>query len=158
QGSVTDDTTRSLLGTVHTLALRCAATIKALAMFARQGKAAKGLVNVNELLRSCITLNEHNLGKNDIEVTVDLCDQVPSVQAHAGQLQQVFVNIIKNSHQALSQVKRKRVFSITTCYDDDSVFIRLKDNGRGMDTEAQTHAFEPFFTTHQVGEGSGLGL
>src|SRR5262249_41575122 len=75
QGSVTDQTTRSLLGTVHTLALRCAATIKALAMFARQGRMAKGLVNVNELLRSCIALNEHNLGKNDIDVTVDLCDQ-----------------------------------------------------------------------------------
>ncbi|HZS45161.1 MAG TPA: ATP-binding protein [Blastocatellia bacterium] len=158
QQNVTDETTRSLLRTVHNLALRCASTIKALATFARQGKLPKGLLSVNELLRSCLTLNEHSLTKNDIAVDLQLCEPIHSVQAHAGQLQQVFINIIKNSQQALSHVQRKRHLLIETGHRDGMVFIRIKDNGHGMDADAQSHAFEPFFTTQQVGEGSGLGL
>lgn len=153
-----DDSSRSMLETIHSLALRCAATVKALATFARQGKMPKGPVGINELLRSCLTLNEHNLSRNDITVESILSDDIPSVHGHAGHLQQVFINIIKNSQQALAEIPRQRKLSVRTSFLENQVFVHIRDNGRGMEAEAQLHAFEPFFTTQQVGEGAGLGL
>ena len=158
QGSATDASTRSMLGTINTLALRCASIVKNLATFARQGKNPKGAVAINDLLKSCLTLNEHNLTRNDVTVVTELDDNIPEVYGHAGQLQQVFINIIKNSQQALSEISRDRKLCIRTSYTSGNVFIHISDNGKGMDEEAQSHAFEPFFTTQQVGEGSGLGL
>jgi two-component system NtrC family sensor kinase len=158
QSTATDESMRSMLGTINSLAMRCASIIKALATFARQGKNPKGPVGINDLLRSCLTLNEHTFTRNDIKVTLNLDGTIPVVYGHAGQLQQVFVNIIKNSQQALTEISRDRVLYVRTFQGPEDVSIEISDNGKGMDAAAQSHAFEPFFTTQQVGKGSGLGL
>ena len=86
---------------------------------------------------------------------------LPLIECYPGKLNQVFLNIISNGIYAV----RKKfgdaeggLLTISTTFDDTNVFIKIADNGTGMDENTKKKLFEPFFTTKDVGEGTGLGL
>jgi signal transduction histidine kinase len=87
-------------------------------------------------------------------VELDL-ETVPPIRARAGQLEQVLVNLLDNSRRAVGRDGRVRL-SLRRL--DDSVLVRVEDNGCGMSADVLKRAVEPFFTTRPAGEGSGLGL
>jgi signal transduction histidine kinase len=80
---------------------------------------------------------------------------VPLVPAFAGELNQVFTNLIDNAIDALPQGGELRV---ETALEGDHVALRVIDDGPGIPPEVKARIFEPFFTTKGVGEGTGLGL
>jgi signal transduction histidine kinase len=86
---------------------------------------------------------------------------LPPVECYPGKLNQVFLNLMSNAiyavHKKFGEESGGRI-SITTSSDEKNVFIKIEDNGTGMDTQVQKKIFEPFFTTKEVGEGTGLGL
>lgn len=100
--------------------------------------------------------------------------KIPEIECHINQLNQVFMNLLSNSIDALledelanapvaiaslSEPRPLKQIRITTeAFDDQRVRIRISDNGPGMPIEVQTHLFEPFFTTKPRGIGTGLGL
>jgi len=106
-------------------------------------------------------------GLSRIEIIKDYGD-LPLVECYAGQLNQVFMNIISNAidalHESNSQRSKAEIINypsqivIRTELDQNHVRIRISDNGSGMSEEVKAHLFEPFFTTKPVDKGTGLGL
>ncbi len=102
----------------------------------------------------------NNLLNNKIKITKNYGD-LPKIECYAGKLNQVFLNIISNAVYAIQKKfgdKEGGEVNITTTCDENDVFIKIKDNGTGMDQQTQKKIFEPFFTTKDVGEGTGLGM
>lgn len=79
------------------------------------------------------------------------------VRGHAGQINQVFMNLLTNAAQALAHTENATI-TIETGGDQDSVEVTISDNGPGIPTEVLPRIWDPFFTTKDVGEGTGLGL
>lgn len=106
-------------------------------------------------------------GLANIEIIKEYGD-LPLVECYAGQLNQVFMNIISNAidalHESDSQRSKAEIINhpsqivIRTELDQHHVTVRISDNGSGMSEEVKAHLFEPFFTTKPVGKGTGLGL
>src|SRR6185436_20122055 len=80
---------------------------------------------------------------------------VPRVEAYPGELNQVLTNLVDNAIDAVGDAGTIRV---TTRVDDDHVVVEIADTGPGMPPEVAARAFEAFFTTKDVGKGTGLGL
>ena len=80
---------------------------------------------------------------------------LPPVYAVSGQIQQVFLNLILNSLDAMPEGGR---LSISTAQRNDMVEIRVIDSGGGIPGENLPRVFDPFFTTKEIGQGTGLGL
>ncbi|MFB2770534.1 AAA family ATPase [Pelatocladus sp. BLCC-F211] len=129
--------------------------------------------NIHEGIDSTILILKHRLKASDahpaIEVVRDYGD-LPLVKCFPGQLNQVFMNLLSNAIDALEESNQGRNFSdlqanpnqitIQTTLDveENSVLIRIKDNGAGMSEEVQQKIFDHLFTTKLVGKGTGLGL
>ena len=80
---------------------------------------------------------------------------IPSVECHPGQINQVFLNILTNAVQAIDE---KGIVSIVTRKSGDGIEIEISDNGKGISKENIANIFDPFYSTKAVGEGTGLGL
>lgn len=145
--------------------------------FYRRDEATMKPANLHEGIESTLILL-NNRYKQDIEVIKDF-GNIPEVECHINQMNQVFMNIISNAIDCLlaqkeaekeaesesggseaikpSGKKRKIVIS-TKCLDSNRVAISISDNGPGIPEEIQNRVFEPFFTTKAIGVGTGLGL
>ena len=124
----------------------------ALLHFSRQSDYDFRAVDVNDLIRSSLTLLEYRL--KGIALQLDLRD-VAQVRGDMSRLQQVFINVISNAIEAVPQGGALR---ISVRQFNDHVEVRFKDSGKGMTREVIGKAFTPFFTTKEIGEGTGLGL
>jgi signal transduction histidine kinase len=80
---------------------------------------------------------------------------LPKIPAYAGELNQVWTNLIDNAAQAMNGAG---TLTIRTAREDDCVLVEIGDTGPGIPEAIQKRIFEPFFTTKPVGEGTGLGL
>ncbi|MEQ9487205.1 sensor histidine kinase [Coleofasciculus sp. F4-SAH-05] len=100
-----------------------------------------------------------NPNRTAIQVVKDY-DDLPLVECYAGEINQVFMNLLINAIDALESafVKQSRIEILTQRLDDETVAIRVRDNGLGIPGELKSRVFEPFFTTKPVGKGTGLGL
>jgi two-component system C4-dicarboxylate transport sensor histidine kinase DctB len=97
-----------------------------------------------------------DLHRDGIYVDLQLAP-VPPVSGDEYQLEQVFLHLLANAQHALRDRGHGRI-AVTTAADGRSVHASVIDNGSGIDPDALPHLFEPFFTTHEVGQGRGLGL
>jgi len=109
--------------------------------------------NLNESLDSTLALL-HSSYKNRIEIEKEYGD-IPEIDCFPGQINQVFMNILSNAIQAISN---EGVIKIKTWTAGNMVKISLKDSGAGMTDAVRKKIFDPFFTTKEVGKGTGLGL
>ena len=156
--TATDPAQRSALETIHTLGLRCSATIRALAAFARPEKPQARPLSVNELVSECLRLSNHTLGRHNIEVECELNESLPLVLGERQRLQQVFLSVIQNARQALEGVSGRRLLSVRTVVAPAGVCTHISDNGCGMSAAVVAQAFELFFTNWEDAPGAGLGL
>jgi signal transduction histidine kinase len=90
-----------------------------------------------------------------VEVVTDYDRSLPPVPVYAGELNQVWTNLIDNAVQAMEDHGR---LTIRTSADGDRVRVEVGDNGPGVPQALRQRIFEPFFTTKPVGQGTGLGL
>lgn len=135
--------------------------------FGRRDTAAPEILDLNEVVKSTVSLLEHTLGEH-IEIQTYLHQGLAAVRADPGQLEQVLLNLAINSRDAMP---RGGTLSIDTAVagpadlrgidrhiPGDYVRLRVSDTGVGMSAETAQRAFEPFFTTKPTGASTGLGL
>ncbi len=140
---------------IETAALHAREIIKKLLVFARQDPPHKEVLNLNEVVREGLFFLEPRCAKSAITVAYSLEPELPLIDADAGQLRQVVVNLVVNALQAMPEGGR---LSIQTGAKENKVSLIVEDTGVGMSPEVQQRVFVPFFTTKDVGEGTGLGL
>ncbi|KAA3635300.1 MAG: sensor histidine kinase [Calditrichaeota bacterium] len=143
-------------------ARRCKNIVQNLLRFSRSSKTTElSGINLNSIIDDTCTFVEHQLHMNQILLKVNLDDKLPEIQANAGQLQQVFTNLIINAMHASppdSEIQVITRFSPPLGEFDGTVEVQIIDQGKGIPKENLKKIFEPFFTTKEVGKGTGLGL
>lgn len=112
-------------------------------------------VDVRESLDSTVVILRHKLKAGDISITRDYADDVPRIEAHGSELNQVWTNIIDN---AIDAMKSEGELVLRTYTQDGDIVVEITDNGSGIPSDALPRIFEPFFTTKAPGVGTGLGL
>jgi two-component system, NtrC family, sensor kinase len=146
--------------------------VKSLRLFSRLDEAEVKPVNIHEGIDSTLMILQGRL-KSTYEwagiTVVKEYSELPQVECFAGQLNQVFMNILVNAIDALEDRDQKRAIAEqkanpsqirikTEMTSDQQVLIWIADNGVGIPVAAQPHIFDPFFTTKTVGKGTGMGM
>src|SRR6187401_298786 len=144
-----------MLRVVQRGAQRTKAIVQALHNYSRTDDESVVEVDLNRSLEDSLELLRHLL-KQSIQVEREY-GAVGRVRGHAGQLNQVFMNLLTNAAQALAGREGARIDVITRREGEQAV-IAVGDNGPGIPAEILPRIFDPFFTTKEVGQGSGLGL
>lgn len=139
---------------------RMAKIVRNLLYFARQRPPERTAVYLQDLVEQTLVLRVHQLSLSGITVRREYTDGLPAISADAHQLQQVFLNLILNAEQAIlgsgrgSQIVARTARGTTP----DMVIVQVVDDGPGIPAENVARVFEPFYTTKEVGQGTGLGL
>ena len=111
-------------------------------------------VDIHEGLDNTLKILHHKL-KYGVKVNKEYDTELPKISVHGGELNQVWTNLIDN---AIDAMNGKGELTIRTSPENDCVLVEIIDNGAGIPPEIQSRIFEPFFTSKDVGKGSGLGL
>jgi len=149
-----------LLGGIERGTERTVNIVSSLRTFSRNSTENFSKANIHDGIDSTITiLNSQLNGHISIK---KMYGNIPPIKCQISRLNQVFLNIINNSIQAINAqsngLPHRGIIKITTKKMGDQIQISIKDNGGGMDETTRKRLFEPFYTTKDVGEGTGLGL
>jgi len=153
-----DDAIKHACSRIYEQAKRCSRTLDHLLTFAREYAPEWKLVNVNDVINATLELFTYKLRVRDIEVDVELDRELPLTGADPHKLQQVFVNIVTNAYQSMTEAGDGGRLTVRTMQHNDSIRVVFADTGSGIPSENLSQVFDPFFTTKDVGEGTGLGL
>jgi signal transduction histidine kinase len=137
--------------------LRCKTIISELLEFSREKEPQKTLVNINEILKKTVNMLQNEFSLDHINVTTDLSDEVPDTFMDQNQMQQVFINLMLNSIEA---IKDNGAINIRSSIGPDHkrIKIDISDDGYGIAPDHSGKLFEPFFTTKPKGTGLGLAV
>jgi two-component system, cell cycle sensor histidine kinase and response regulator CckA len=144
---------RSLDG-IKTAAAEATSLTSRLLAFSRRNVPDRRVVDVNAIVSEAASLLER-LVPASVRVQLSLGHLLPTVVADLEQLKQVALNLALNARDAMPD---GGTLTIETAASGDSVLLRVRDTGLGMDAATRSRALEPFFTTKPEGEGTGLGL
>ncbi|XZN98812.1 MAG: cache domain-containing protein [Microcoleus sp.] len=143
--------------------------VKSLRIFSRHEEAEIKPVDIHSGIDSTLLILQHRLKANDEFLEIQVIKQyaeLPLVNCYASSINQVFMNIISNSIDALRDAEENcadwnqepTIVIRTLVNDAQNLVVRIADNGMGMEQSAMDKIFDPFFTTKPVGKGTGLGL
>lgn len=158
QDQPVDEDTRRKLSTIGSEASRCQRIVQNLLRFARPHAPEHCSVDVNAAIDAVLQLLGHQLASDNVKVRRHLDPSLPLVEGDRHLLQQVFLNLIHNAHQAMRDARGKGVLSLTTRREGDRVVAEVRDDGPGIPPPILPRIFDPFFSTKEVGKGTGLGL
>jgi PAS domain S-box-containing protein len=130
--------------------------VQNLLSFARQMPPQRRPVQLNAILRRTLQLRAYDFHSHGIDIVERLDESLPEVIGDSHQLQQVFLNILNNAHDAVHEIGRSPRIEIVSTGSDSFVEVSFRDNGTGI--AYPDRIFDPFFTTKEVGKGTGLGL
>ena len=139
---------------------RVTSIVKAMKRFSYASTAETSPANLNEALETTLAVC-----RNEYKYVADIdlqLGELPLVTCNAGELNQVFLNLIINAAQAIGEVtdgaSHRGTIRITTRVDAKNVLVEVADDGPGIPPELLDRIYEPFFTTKEIGQGSGQGL
>lgn len=167
-----------LLGSMQLGVDRIQKIVLSLKNFSRLDQAELSQVDLHEGLDSTLLILQHRLKANGRSAGIQIIkeySELPLVECYAGQVNQVFMNLLSNAIDALEEsispcapLKRQRemaescplptIWIQTEQQNSAQVIIRIRDNGSGIPAEVQEKLFDAFFTTKPIGKGTGLGL
>ena len=145
-----------MLGDIFTQVERASGTVRNLLDFTRLEQSKVEAIDVDNLIQSSLELVENENRLNSIDVETQLSEYLPRVKGNFRNLQQVFLNLLLNSAQAMPDGGTLTVSADQA--DENFVKIDVTDTGCGIAKENLEKVFDPFFTTKDVGKGTGLGL
>ncbi|MBS1853165.1 MAG: PAS domain S-box protein [Acidobacteria bacterium] len=144
------------VGKLFKQAQRTHRVVQNLLSFARQRKPQKHSVDICKVLEETLALRDYDFKVNDIKLERELETDLPAVTADSHQLEQVFLNIINNSVDAMLEAGGKGMLKVRAYCKEEFLHIEFQDSGPGI--KEPTRIFDPFYTTKSVGKGTGLGL
>ena len=130
--------------------------VQNLLSFARQMPPQRDPVALNAIVRRTLALRAYDFASHGVQIVEMLAGDVPLVMGDSQQLQQVFLNIINNAYDAVSETGRPGRIEVGVSSIAGLVEVVFRDNGPGI--AYPERIFDPFFTTKEVGKGTGLGL
>lgn len=140
--------------------------VKNLLYFARENRAERTRVDLNEIIERTLALRSYELRVEDIAVECDLAPRLPATLADPYQLQQVILNLLVNAEQALLEgrgrgnvwIRTRHIIAGVANKVRDRIVLEVADDGPGIPPEIASRVFDPFFTSKPSGVGTGLGL
>ncbi|MBD1936629.1 PAS domain S-box protein [Microcoleus sp. FACHB-68] len=158
-----------LLGSMKVGAERIQEIVRSLRNFSRLDEAQMKEVNIHEGIDSTLMILNSRLRAKSTSPAIEVIKEygdLPLVECYAGQLNQVFMNLLTNAIDALEErdsrgasLQQSRQIRIrTSLVNKNKLIISIADNGYGISESAQQKLFDPFFTTKPIGKGTGLGL
>ena len=155
---------------IHTAAFRAKDLVQHLLTFCRETDQDKTLIRISPVLNSVISFLKPDF-HSSIELKMDLKEETGTILADTAKIQQLFLNLCQNAVQAMSATGGKLTVSLNPVFLDSEqasnypnmasghyARILVQDTGPGMDPEILERVFDPYFTTKEPGEGTGLGL
>ncbi|MGK5089402.1 ATP-binding protein [Bdellovibrionota bacterium FG-2] len=164
---LTDEELDKSLKDIDTCVKRMTKIIQHVRTFARQENLKFTEVDVNETIESAIMLLGEQLRIHGIELTKTFGAALPKIVGEPYQLEQVWINLITNSRDALDEMGAKhqaekteftKKLSLRTWFEETELRVEVIDNGIGMTQDQLEKVFQPFYTTKPVGKGMGLGM
>lgn len=153
-----DEKTRRDVEQINREADRATKIVQHLLSFARKHRPERKLIDVNQILRESLELKAYDLRVNNITIEQELDQNPLSLTVDPHLLQQVFLNLITNSEQAMLEANGSGLLKVTSAVSDGHVEVSFADSGPGIPEGLRDRVFDPFFTTKDVGKGTGLGL
>jgi signal transduction histidine kinase len=144
----------TLLSEIKEASRRISGLVAAIRSYSQMDRAATQRIDVTDGLESTLVMLGYKLG-DGVTVIRDYGTGVPRIDAYPGELNQVWTNLIDNAIDAMGGAGTLR---LATRAEGDDVVIEVGDTGPGMPPEVAARAFEPFYSTKDVGKGTGLGL
>ncbi|MGE4559494.1 MAG: sensor histidine kinase, partial [Desulfobulbus sp.] len=142
---------------IRELTERMGQLARQLKVFSRKSSGKLNKVPLHGVLDGAMEVMAPIISKSGVRLTINMPPELEGVRANAVLLQQVLVNLLANSLQAVAEQEEKQV-EISVKRKDDKVLLRVQDNGPGIDPALARRIFEPFYTTKDPGKGLGLGL
>jgi signal transduction histidine kinase len=143
----------TLLSEIAESTRRVSEIVAAVKSYSQMDRAAIQRFDVTDGLESTIVMLGHKV--KDLEIVRSYGSDVPEIEGHPGELNQVWTNLIDNAVDAMDGAG---TLHLVTRFDGQDVVVEVGDTGPGMPPEVVARAFEAFFTTKDVGKGTGLGL
>ncbi|BAY22390.1 multi-sensor signal transduction multi-kinase [Calothrix sp. NIES-2100] len=157
-----------ILNSMQVGAERIRDIVMSLRNFSRLDEAEIKAVDIHEGIDSALMILQNRLLANPERPEICVIkeySQLPAIKCYAGQLNQVFLNLLMNAIDALEESIRRgkilaqlQIYIRTQICDSEQIKIAIADNGMGISDSHKPYVFDPFFTTKQVGQGTGLGL
>ncbi|MCU0411827.1 MAG: ATP-binding protein [Bacteroidetes bacterium] len=148
--------TREYLGLIGEAIANIEAVVQKLLGFARQQPAQGSMIDISASARKVASLVDVRLREKSVRLALDLPEGLPPVAIDHQLFQEVVMNLLLNSFDAVGQ--RGTIAVTTGVHGADAVFLAVRDNGVGIQPEDLDRIFEPFYTTKDIGQGTGLGL
>lgn len=145
------------VGKIEEGARRCKKIVSDLLTFSRQEDFEMELADIREVIDSTLSLCQNQILLEKVKIIRDYEENLPKLRVSIPQIEQVFLNLITNAIQAMSEGGELKI-STRWGNGGDSVEISFTDTGKGIEKENLPRIFEPFYTTQEVGKGTGLGL
>jgi two-component system NtrC family sensor kinase len=147
---------QDFVGKLYRQTQRTHRVVQNLLSFSRQRKPLQSQVDVHRVLEDTLSLRESDLKLNNVLVEREYDPAIPFITGDAHQLEQVFLNIINNSVDAIVDSAQSGKLRVRTYQEDSSVCMEFRDSGPGLKDPSKI--FDPFYTTKKIGKGTGLGL
>jgi len=130
--------------------------VKKLLGFARQQSTSEGVIDINDSIVKVVNLFDFRLKEKNIDIKLKLGEDLGRVKIDNHLFQEVVMNLLLNSYDAI--IANGEILITTGNFSELFVFMEIKDNGAGISSENLKKIFEPFYTTKEIGTGTGLGL
>lgn len=134
---------------------RIQTTVRQLLDYAKSTPLTMQSVSIDAIIRNVLNLSDYFITRKGVSIDTDFADNLPVILADANKLEQVFLNLILNALQAMDD---GGILTIRTRCEGASCIITVSDTGPGILPDVISRIFDPFFSTKDVGAGTGLGL
>jgi len=135
--------------------LRAKDITQRLLKFSQPSRGVMKPVDLNKSLEDIVVIIEHQFGLDNITIKKDYAADLPLVKGDEKQLQEVFINLLNNAHEAMEV---NGTIELSTRVEKEFVRIDFRDSGAGMPADVVAKLFEPFFSTKEMGTGLGISV
>jgi PAS domain S-box-containing protein len=149
---------KGIIQEIQSASNKIESVIKRVMDFSKPGHPKLTRININDPVLEAINLSMTTLRKSDVTVDIRLASELIQCTADAHMIEQVILNLINNSVQAMSSSGKNKELKISSSANEKSIIIRLSDSGPGIAEEIRDLIFDPFYTTKTDGSGIGLSL